>query len=189
MASQKLLVQMSGPPGSGKSTLANLLAHSINGIVINHDLIKSFFLTHENDFNQAAKLAYDLDRLLAEDMMKQGRNVILDSVCNYDEVLEKGAALAQKYGFEFKFVECRVEDVEVLDRRMRGRTPMGCQRRGVYEAAPGTSAAHEEKYRELFKERIKNPLRPQRGVIVVDATRSSEECLRDVIEQLSLGST
>lgn len=90
MSSQKFLIQMSGAPGSGKSTLANLLAKSINGVVINHDLIKSFFLENDNDFEQAAKLAYRLDRVLAEDLMKQGRNVIIDSVCNYEEVLEAG---------------------------------------------------------------------------------------------------
>jgi hypothetical protein len=36
--------EMSGATGSGKSTLANLPTQSLNGIVINHDLLKSFLL-------------------------------------------------------------------------------------------------------------------------------------------------
>lgn len=53
----KLLIQMSGAPGSGKSTLASLLAQSIDAVVINHDLVKSFFLEISIFFDQSAKLA------------------------------------------------------------------------------------------------------------------------------------
>ena len=81
---------MSGAPGSGKSTVANLLAKSIDGVVINHDLINSFSLENDISFDQSAKLTYRFDWVLAEDMIKQGRNVIIDSTCNYDEVLDPG---------------------------------------------------------------------------------------------------
>lgn len=89
----KMLVQMSGAPGSGKSTVANLLARSIDGIVIDHDRIRSFLLDEHVPFAQSAKLAYRFQWTLAEDMIKQGRTVIIDSTCNYAETLDQGIAL------------------------------------------------------------------------------------------------
>jgi predicted kinase len=56
---RKLLIQMSGAPGSGKSTIANLLSQSIDGVVIDHDLLKSFFLKNDISFSESAKLAYN----------------------------------------------------------------------------------------------------------------------------------
>lgn len=112
---RKLLIQMSGAPGSGKSTVANLLAQSIGGVVVNHDLIKSFFLENDILFDQSAKMAYRFDWILAEDMIRQGRNVIIDSTCNYNEVLEQGIALARQYGYDYRCIECRVDDIDLLD--------------------------------------------------------------------------
>ena len=36
--------------------------------------------------------------MLAEDMIKHGWNVIIDSTCNDNEMLDQGAALARQYG-------------------------------------------------------------------------------------------
>ncbi|KAJ6260022.1 hypothetical protein Dda_5667 [Drechslerella dactyloides] len=97
---------MSGAPGSGKSTTAKSLAQSIVGtLVIDHDLLRSFFLENGLQFEQSAKLAYNLGWTLAEDMMKQGHNVIMDSTCNFQTVLDNGTALALKYGYSHKYVE------------------------------------------------------------------------------------
>jgi predicted kinase len=111
----KMLIQMSGCPGSGKSTMADLLGQSINGLVIDHDLIRSFFLDNDILFEQAAKLAYRSQWVLAEDVIKRERNVIIDSTCNYEETLNQGIVLARKYGFNYRYVECRVHDIELLD--------------------------------------------------------------------------
>lgn len=81
---------MSGAPGSGKSTMANLLAESIDGVVIDHDVIKSTLLEDNLSFDQAARVAYRLDWALAEAMIKQKRSVIIDSTCNYKEVIDQG---------------------------------------------------------------------------------------------------
>jgi predicted kinase len=134
--------EMSGAPGSGKSTLANLLAQSLNGIVINHDLLKSFLL--ENDlgtsFNQVAKLTYNLQWTLAEDVIKQGRTVIIDSTCNYEETLTQGTALAERYGYEYKYVECKVNDIDLLDQRLHSSVSLRIQRKGVNIPPPDASA-------------------------------------------------
>ncbi|KAJ8099019.1 hypothetical protein POJ06DRAFT_255757 [Lipomyces tetrasporus] len=67
-----LFIQMFGPPGSGKSTMASLLARSIGGVFLNHDITRTTVSRHVPDFNAAAQLAYDLGWLLAEEMLKQG---------------------------------------------------------------------------------------------------------------------
>lgn len=181
---RKVLIQMSGAPGSGKSTLANLLSQSIDGVVINHDLIKSFFLENDILFEQSAKLTYRFDWILAEDMIKQGRNVIIDSTCNYIEVLDQGTALARQYGYDYKYVECRVADIDLLDYRLRNRAPLRSQRTGVDRPPPDVSGALPgEDYRALFKRWIEYPCRPADAAIVVDSTRNPEECLEYLMRQ------
>ncbi|KAI8635329.1 P-loop containing nucleoside triphosphate hydrolase protein [Xylariaceae sp. FL1651] len=181
--SRKLLIQMSGPPGSGKSTIARHLAQSINGVVINHDLMKAFFLDSDFSFEASAQLTYRLDWVLAEDMIQQGRSVVIDSVCNHAEVLERGTALAQKYEYGYRYVECRVEDMDLLDCRLHTRIPLRSQRTGVSEPPPDSTSAADG--RALFRKWM-NPCRPAdaNDIIVVDSTRSLKECLESILEQL-----
>ncbi|KAF3940940.1 hypothetical protein ABW19_dt0205242 [Dactylella cylindrospora] len=184
---RKLLIQMSGAPGSGKSTMASLLSKSINGVVINHDLIKSFFLENGSSFSQSANLTYSFDWVLAEDMIKQGWNVIIDSTCNYEEVLDRGTTLARKYNYDYIYVECRVDDIDLLDRRLHERVPLRSQRTGVNlpPQDSGTSNAGDLESRELFKRWIENPCRPVgRQVVIVDSSLPTEDCLEYILGQI-----
>ncbi|TVY47403.1 hypothetical protein LOCC1_G001811 [Lachnellula occidentalis] len=185
MHHHKLFIQMSGGPGSGKSTIANLLAQSIDGVVINHDLIKSFLLENGMLFDQAATLAYGLDWKLAEDLIKQGRSVIIDSVCNYNEALDRGSALAQQYGYDYKYVECRVDDVDLLDQRLQNRVSMRSQRTGVNRPPLDVSGARDSRdYRAVFQRWMEDSSWPASIAIVVDSTRSPEKCRDDILEQI-----
>lgn len=111
--SHKLFIQMSGAPGSGKSTMARLLRSAIHGVVIDHDILRSAFLEASLPFDQATKYAYNLQWTLAQDMMKQGRSVIIDSTCNFPEVLDQGAEHAKQYGYKYWYVECKATDVDL----------------------------------------------------------------------------
>ena len=185
---RKFLVQMSGVPGAGKSTVAKLLAQSIDGIVIDHDLIRSFFLENNNDFGTAARLAYSFQWTLAGDMIRQGRSVIIDSTCNYQETLDQGTALAQRHGYHYQYVECRVTDIELIERRLRGRIPQRSQRTGVYNPPPDSNSADTSKPDVLsrFMQWIDNPVRPTHDYIVVDSTNSPEDCVGQILLQMPL---
>lgn len=165
--------------------MANLLAQSIGGVVINHDLIRSFFLENDILLDQSAKLTYRFNWILAENTIKQGWNVIIDSTCNHKEVLDQGAVLAQQYGYDYKYVECRVDDVDLLDRRLRNRVSLRSQRTGVDRPPPDASAiCHSRDYRALFKRWIEDPCRPAENAIVVDSTGSLEECLDFILKHI-----
>jgi predicted kinase len=182
---RKLLIQMSGAPGAGKSTVAKVLTQPIDGVIIDHDIIKSFFVENDISFDQSGKLAYRFQWILAEDMIKQGRSVIIDSPCNFNGILDHGIALARKYDYDYRYVECRVDDVDLLDRRLRNRVPQRSQRTAVDRPPPDSGDTHHNKdYRALFKRWIENPCRPSGDTIVVDSTGSPEECLDYILEQI-----
>jgi predicted kinase len=185
---RKILIQMSGAPGSGKSTLANLLAQSMNGIVVNHDLIKFFFLENGILFEQTAKLAHDFQWTLAKDMIKQGQaTIIVDSTCNYQATLDQGAALARLYNYEYAYVECKVDNIDLLETRLRSRVPMRSQRASVTSTPiDARKARPSEDYRILFKKWFDNPFRPASNAIIVDSsTNSPEECLEYTLKRIA----
>lgn len=188
----RLLIQMSGAPGSGKSTVARLLRPSIHGIVIDHDVLRSALLESGiGSFDQAAKQAYRLQWAQAQDFMSQGvGSVIIDSTCNYPEVLQQGISLAACRGYTYWYVECKVNDVDLLDRRMRARQPMASQRSAVDcppTAAQGNGARVGEDARALFTRWIERPCRPDNEscVIIVDSTASLENVREQILKRLS----
>ncbi|KAJ3461524.1 hypothetical protein MRS44_010077 [Fusarium solani] len=183
---QKLLIQMSGAPGSGKSTIARLLRQSIGGVVIDHDVLRSALLEDSDvPFDQVAKRAYNLQWRLAEDFMRQGLSVIVDSTCNFQEVLDQGSALAEQQGFTYWYIECKVEDIDLLDERLRTRDPMKSQRTAV-DCPPvaARSARVGEDSRLLFKKWIESPCRPESNSIVLDSTNSPEANRDLVLKQI-----
>lgn len=183
---QKLFIQMSGAPGSGKSTVARLLGRSIwNTVVIDHDVLRSALLDSNMPFEEAAKHAYQLQWKLAQDLMEQSFNVIVDSTCNFQTILDQGSALAKHYGYSFWYVECKVGDIDVLDHRLGKRHAMKSQRTGVHNPpAAARSVNHtSEDYRAQF-EKWMDPCRPVGNVIVVDSTGNSEMARDHILENI-----
>lgn len=178
---------MSGAPGSGKSTMARLLGSSINGVVIDHDVLRSTFLEAGLPFDQAAKLAYDTQGKLAQEIMKQGISVIIDSTYNFQEVIDQGCALAKQYSYIYWYVECKVEDIDLLDKRLRARNSMTSQRTSVYQP-PAAVAAYSvqggEDPRARFKRWIENPCRPKHNIVIVDSTGNLEVVRDDILKEI-----
>jgi predicted kinase len=178
---------MSGAPGSGKSTMSRLLRDSLGGVVIDHDILRSPLLECNVPFDQAAKQAYQIQWRLAQDFVKQGLNVIIDSPCNYEETLDQGSTCARQYGYTYWYVECQVQDMNTLDQRLQKRVPMTSQRTGIERppvAIYGDGARGDEESRALFQKWIKSPCRPKDNVIIVDSTGDLSMLREHILKQI-----
>ncbi|MBD8032416.1 MULTISPECIES: AAA family ATPase [Solibacillus] len=118
-------IQMSGFPGSGKSTLALEIAKRIDCVIVDHDIVKSALLNSVNesqlDGKLAGKISYNIDFSLVDFYLSQGKNVILDSPCLYDEMIEKGMAIARTNNAKYKYIECYLADFDKINNRLKNR--------------------------------------------------------------------
>ncbi|KAK4147260.1 P-loop containing nucleoside triphosphate hydrolase protein [Dichotomopilus funicola] len=187
----RVFIQMSGAPGSGKSTLARLLRQSLGGVVLDHDVLRSSLLEDTNlTFDTIAKQAYNLQWALARDIASQGCNIIIDSPCNFQEGLDQGSAIAEEHGMVYWYVECRVADLDVLDQRMRARTPMRSQRTGVERPPEAARVERQgEDSRALFRRRFEAPCRPSGGNVAEVDSMGDVEGVRDRVLERILGAT
>jgi len=124
-------LQMSGFPGSGKSTLAREIAKFTRAVIIDHDIVKTGLLEgldleglKDVDPKHAGGIAYHIEWSLVEFHLSQGHNVILDSPCLYDVLVDKGTALAEKYSAKYKYVECVLTNLHELNTRLKNRERM-----------------------------------------------------------------
>jgi predicted kinase len=175
---KKLFIQMSGAPGSGKSTLAWHIRQHTEAVIVDHDILRSSLLADGAiSFAQAAKSAYRLQWDLAQTMMKQGHNVIIDSTCNYRQVIDEGMALAKTLGHEYWYIESNSSDIALLDARLRLRKGLRSQRASVDSYPEG--CAHGEDSRERFERWMKEPCRPTEQddarIITVDSSNGLEQ--------------
>jgi len=139
-------------------------------MVIDHDVLRSSLVKSSIPFDQAAKHAYQLQWAVAHDVMKQGLSVIIDSTCNFLEVLDQGTALAKQHSYSYWYVECKVQDIDLLDQRLRIRDPMTSQRTDVDcppAAGYGARLSKDSDSDALFKKWIEHPFRPKDNAIIV----------------------
>lgn len=148
-------------------------------MVIDHDVLRSSLLESGLPFDQAAQHAYQLQWALAQNFINQHLKIFIDSTCNYQDVLDHGSALAKQHDYTYWYVECQVQDVDLLDQRLRSRDPMTSQRTGVDR--PPAAAADS---RALFTKWIESPFRPEDNVIILDSTGSLETLRDDILKQI-----
>jgi predicted kinase len=121
-------IQMSGFPGSGKSTLALEIANQTGCIIIDHDISKSAMLDCADEGliegEVAGKISYNIDFSLVDYYLSQGRSVILDSPCLFEEMIEKGTRISCKHNAEYKYIECYLDDFVEINNRLRNRERM-----------------------------------------------------------------
>ena len=108
-------LQMSGFPGAGKSTLAREIAKVTKAVIIDHDIVKTGLLEGlgleklDVDPKRAGGVAYHIEWSLVDFHLSQGHNVILDSPCLYEVLVEKGTVLAEKHYAKYKYVRVCIE--------------------------------------------------------------------------------
>jgi predicted kinase len=190
MPRSQLVVQMSGAPGAGKSTIGNLLAKTIGAVLIDHDVLRSFFLDIGEDFDIAAEHAYRLQWVLTEFYLKKERSVVVDSTCNYQVTLDTGSNLARRYACTYRYVECRLGDIDVLENRLRSRDSLRSQRKSIYSDPVDYQKLNVPGLRRdaaaTFQTWIDSSCRPNHGVIVIHTTNDPATCLQDLLKQIDV---
>ena len=166
-------VQMSGFPGSGKSTLSRQIAKRTGAVIIDYDIVKSSLLTSFEEISIEKKLvgkvAYNIDWSLVEFYLSQGQNVVLDSPCLYQEMVDRGIGLSKKYNASYKYVECYLNNFQEINNRLKSRNRM-------------VSQIEEASSEEIFKFTIENSKKPKEGsYIVVDTKEPLEKYIDQVI--------
>jgi predicted kinase len=116
------LLQMAGFPGSGKSTLAKEISKHIDVVVIDRDVIKSSMTEAGVGADIVANASYSVTFSLCRFYLSIGKSVIIDTPCYYDESLENGMSIAREYNAKYKYIECRLEDFEEINSRLKSRT-------------------------------------------------------------------
>lgn len=169
-------VQMSGFPGSGKSALSQEIAKQLGAIIVDHDIVKSALINSLDEApiepKLAGKISYSIDWSLVDFYLSQGHNVILDSPCLYNELVKKGMALTEKYNVKYKYVECYIDDIDEINRRLKGRKRMVSQ----IKEAPSL---------EAFNYTIANSIKPfGHELLTVDTSLPIKAYLQEVIDYL-----
>jgi predicted kinase len=169
-------LQMSGFPGSGKSALAREIAGRTGAVVIDHDVTKTALLeTPEGagmDGKTSGSISYHIDWSIIESILSQERNVIFDSPCLYQEMIIKGTNLARKYRASYKYVECFLDDFNLINERLKNR-----------ERKIGQ--IKEVKSLEGFKKTLENSKKPEgHRYLVVDTSMGLDTYIDEVMEYL-----
>ena len=112
----------------------------------------------------------------------------MDSICNFREIVEHGTVIAQRYGYEYWYVECKVEDIDVLEARLGARDALRSQRTSVKCPSLAADEAREgEDHRAVFEGWMRNMCRPGKegNFVIVDSTGSVEECRDEILAHMN----
>ncbi|MEI5905738.1 AAA family ATPase [Bacillus spongiae] len=170
-------LQMSGFPGAGKSTLARKIAASTGSIVLDHDIVKTAMIEALNekgmDSKEMGQVSYSIEWALVDFHLSQGHSVILDSPCFYVEGVEKGLSLSKKHNVKYKYVECYLNDVNEIDRRLHQRKRMISQIEKVVS-------------KDAFHHWVNNSKKPSDvKCLVVDTKKPLESYIHKVVDYLN----
>lgn len=113
-----------------------------------------------------------------ESRLKEGHNVVIDCNRSYEETMKRGTALAKTYGFEYWYIDCTSQtDVAELDET----TPAWV----ALSLPTDRDAAHgSEDKNAPFQKWLDDPSRPKENVIVVDTSKSPDDCLKQILKAI-----
>lgn len=184
MTSDLLLIQLAGAPGSGKSTLARRLAGRFDATVLDTDVVKSALLEAEVPWSLAGKAGYGVLFALADDLLGQGRNAIIDSPSHYEIIPARGVEIAERRQARYRFVECSCDDDAELRRRLTSRTPRPSQVPDVGRLPQGADAPSPA---VRLGEHRWQTFGPPNGHLVVDSAQPLEAVLAKAVEYIEAG--
>lgn len=170
------LIIFTGLPGTGKSSLAEAVGQQLSIPVIAKDWLEATLkrceLRPKDELSpNLGYAAYELLTTLAEQQLKLGHTVILDSVVGIEPIRQQWRKLAETYEADWTVIECICSDETVHHQRLLRR------KRGIpswYELTWAEVARVKGYFVPWSEERL-----------VIDSLNSLEENCQHVIEYLN----
>lgn len=167
-----LLIQMAGFPGSGKSTLAKEICKNIDAIILDIDVIKSPLIMTGVSSHIVANASYNTLFSLCDYYLSLNKNVIIDTPCYYEETIENGLKVSRKFGADYKYVECRTDSYEEINRRLKSRERRLSQ----------INCAEESMFYSMY-DKSKHP--KELEIIVVDSSLPISSYIKDALDYIN----
>lgn len=119
------MIVFSGIPGTGKSTLAEAIGRNLGIPVFAKDWLEATLvrsgLEPTSEEKSLGFAGYELLTILAERQFMLGQSVILDSVAASQTIRSTWRELAEKYGADYRVIECICSDETLHRSRLNGR--------------------------------------------------------------------
>ena len=173
------LLQMSGVPGSGKSTVAAHVVDAFGAVAIDYDIIKSAVLDAGFDLASSTKAAYEVMYAQARHVLAQGHPVVMDSPCFWPRILTEGMEIAREHDASYRYIECQVRDLKLVDERLRRRPRLRSHRRGV-DYPPVDLGDNLVDGEAFFRDGMDRVQRPSDNYLQLDMHRPLSEVLPEV---------
>ncbi|MET9318157.1 AAA family ATPase [Kribbella sp. NPDC003505] len=173
------LLQMSGVPGSGKSTVAAHVVAAHGAVAVDYDVIKSAILDAGFDLAASTKAAYETMYGLARHLLTQGHHVVMDSPCFWPRIVTEGMSIAAAQGATYKYIECQVTDLQVVDERLR-RRPRLRSHRPTLNDLPKDVAGDPVDGEALFREWMTRIERPATEYLALDMHRPLADLVPEI---------
>ncbi|MGW6200997.1 AAA family ATPase [Kribbella sp. NPDC055110] len=173
------LLQMSGVPGSGKSTVAAHVVEEYGAVAVDYDVILTAVLDGGVDISGCSKAAYEVLYAMTRSVLGQGRSVVVDSPCFWPRILNEGMKIARAHHATYRYVECQVHDLDVVDERLAGRPRLRSQRRGV-AIPPVDLGDRPDNGETLFSGWLDRVQRPTDNYLLLDMHRPLSDVLPEV---------
>lgn len=171
------LIVFTGLPGTGKSSLAEAVGRHLGIPVFAKDWLEATLRRcgvnaneGEGSRQSSGYIGYKLLTTLAERQLALGQSAILDSVASFERIRAQWRELAERYGAEWRVVECVCTDELLHKGRLTGR------KRGIpgwYELA----WADVERVRGYYE-----PWEEER--LIVDTVESLADCVERILVHL-----
>lgn len=162
-----MLILICGLPGTGKSTVANALARKIGATVLRTDEIRKKLFEEPRYSEEEKELVYRVIFLIAEHLLKNRCNVIIDGTFYKRALRQQVYEIAEKTNSSIEVVEC-VTPEYLIKRRMES----------------GRKRALSDADYEVYK-KIKDEFEPiERKHIVIDTSRPPEQNLAQLLNEL-----
>jgi predicted kinase len=181
------LLQMSGLPGSGKSTVAAHVVAEYGAVALDLDVIKTAVLDAGVDPAGSGKPAYEVLYAMARHLLGQGHAVIIDSPCVWPRILSEGMRIAKDHNASYKYIECQVRDLKVIEERLARRAQLRSQRRGA-NCQPVDFGDEPVDGVALFRGWLERIQRPSDGYLQLAMQRPLSEVLPEVGRYLAVSS-